>query len=364
MKIIYFSIDYCPHDHRFLSALSESEHQVYYVRLQRGPRQTEDRPVPENIEIVQWAGGQKLFEWRDLPKLTLDFQRVIRKIKPDLIHAGPVQTCALIAVLSGFRPILTMSWGFDLMKDIYRGRWWQFATRYTLKRSTYFTSDAIVTRDKAVEYGMDPEKTVVFPWGVDLEHFAPNPESQLTSKGFTVFCNRSWEPNYGVDVLARAFIKVAQKSPEVSLMLLSGGSQAAAIRQILMRGGVEERVTFPGQISNAELPRFYHLADLYVSPSHMDGSSVSLMEALSCGLPCLVSDIPANQEWVSEGQNGWLFPDGDAEALAAKILAAIEKRKLLPEIGRNARAVAEERADWKKNFQKLMKAYQIAKEAD
>ena len=54
MRIIYFSLDYTPHDHRFLSALSQTDHQVFYVRLQRGPRQTEDRPVPENIEQVQW----------------------------------------------------------------------------------------------------------------------------------------------------------------------------------------------------------------------------------------------------------------------------------------------------------------------
>ena len=251
MKIIYFSIDYCPHDHRFLSALSESGHQIYYVRLQRGPRQTEDRPVPANIEQVLWEGGKDIFRWQDLPKYVMGLRRVIRRIKPDLIHAGPIQTCAFIAVLTGFRPILTMSWGFDLMKDVYRGRWWEFATRYTLKRSTYFTSDAMVTRDKAVEYGMNPEKTVVFPWGVDLNHFTPRNWSLDTDNSFTVFCNRSWEPNYGVDVLAGAFVKVAQQRPDVSLMLLSGGSQAAAIRQILIRGGVEDRVTFPGQISNA-----------------------------------------------------------------------------------------------------------------
>ena len=105
------------------------------------------------------------------------------------------------------------------------------------------------------------------------------------------------------------------------------------------------------------------MADLYVSSSHVDGSSVSLMEALACGLPCLVSDIPANKEWIFEGQNGWLFQDGNSEALAAKILAAIENRKSLPEIGHNARIVAEERADWKKNSQKLLQAYQITKEA-
>jgi len=362
MKIIYFSIDYCPHDHRFLSALSLTGHEIFYVRLQRGQRQTEDRPVPENIEIVQWAGGQKPFEWRDLPKLTLDFRRLTRKIKPDLIHAGPIQTCAFIAVLSGFRPILTMSWGFDLMKDVHRGRWWEFATRYTLKHSAYFTSDAMVTRDKAVEYGMDPEKTVVFPWGVDLKHFAPSSTVHRPSSGFTIFCNRSWESSYGVDVLARAFAKVAQQRPDVSLLLLAGGSQGPVIRQILSSGGVMDRVTFTGQIAQKDLPRYYAMADLYVSPSHIDGSSVSLMEALACGLPCLVSDIPANKEWVRDDYNGWLFPDGDHNALAVQILKAMDGRKKLPAIGKNARASAEEKADWQKNFNKLLSAYQTTLE--
>jgi glycosyltransferase involved in cell wall biosynthesis len=363
MKIIYFSFDYCPHDHRFLSALSETEHQVYYVRLQTGPRQSESRPVPPNIEIVQWAGGQKPFDWRDLPKLTFDFRRLTKTIKPDLIHAGPIQTCAFIAVLSGFRPILTMSWGFDLMKDVYRGRGWEFATRYTLARSTYFTSDAHVTRDTAVKYGMNPEKTVVFPWGVDLAQFTPkNWSTAEPENGITLFCNRSWEPNYGVDVLAKAFVKIARERPEVSLMLLGGGSQGQNIRQILARGGVEEQVTFPGYINNRELPRYYQMADLFISPSHVDGSSVSLMEALACGLPCLVSDIPANKEWVFDNQNGWLFRDGDVDDLAAKILQAIEKRASLPQIGQNARAVAEERANWQTNFKKLLQAYQTTLE--
>jgi len=361
MKIIYFSCDYSPHDHRFLSALSETEHQVFYVRLQTGPRQIESRPVPENIEIVQWAGGQKPFEWRDLPKLTFDFRRLTKKIKPDLIHAGPIQTCAFIAVLSGFRPILTMSWGFDLMKDVYRNKRWEWITRYVLRNTQYFTSDAQVTRNTAVSYGMNPEKTVVFPWGVDLEHFRPNTEYRITNNGFTLFCNRSWEPNYGVDVVARAFVKVAQHRPEVSLLLLGGGSQGQVLRQIFERGGVSDRVTYGGQVSNYDLLRFYQMADLYISASHVDGSSVSLMEAMACGLPCLVSDIPANKEWVFEGQNGWLFSDGNVDELAAKILQVIENRKILPQIGTKARMIAEERADWRKNFQKLLLAYQEVK---
>ncbi len=63
-------------------------------------------------------------------------------------------------------------------------------------------------------------------------------------------------------------------------------------------------------------------ADLYMSASHTDGSSVSLMEAMACGLPCAVSSIAGNQEWVQTGEQGWVFPDGDAEKLAEIMLAA------------------------------------------
>lgn len=357
MRILYFSPRYVTHDYRFLKSISDAGHEVFFVQLEGNQRQVESRLVPENVHQVIWKGGRDPFRWSNLISLTLDFQRLIKEIKPDLIHAGPIQTCAFIAVLSGFRPILTMSWGFDLMDDVHRNKWWEWVTRYTLKRSTFFTSDAKVTRDMAVTYGMDPEKTVVFPWGVDLAHFRFQVFESKTSKTFTLFCNRSWELRYGMDVLAKAFVKVAQEKDNVDLILLNGGSQGGRIRQILQSGGVLDRVTFGGQISQTDLPRWYHMADLYISPSHVDGSSVSLMEALACGLPCLVSDIPANKEWVTENENGWLFRDGDVDDLANKILAAMDQREKLPQIGRAARRSAEMRADWKKNAETLMNVY-------
>ena len=109
-----------------------------------------------------------------------------------------------------------------------------------------------------------------------------------------------------------------------------------------------------------DLPRYYHAADLYVSASHSDGSSVSLMESLASGLPALVSDIPGNREWIMPGENGWWFPDGDAEAMAQAILQAVEQRERLPVLGAAARTLAEQRADWSKNFQQLLRAYDMA----
>jgi L-malate glycosyltransferase len=358
MRIIYFSKNYTPHDYRFLSSLSNTDHEVFYLKLEANKRQTEDRPVPENVQQILWAGGQREFSWRDVPRLVFDLRRVIRKIKPDLIHAGPIQNCTFLATLSGFRPILAMSWGYDLVMDAEKNAWMRWVTRYTLKRSTFFTSDANVSRDKAVAYGMNPEKTVIFPWGVDIDHFTPKKRATGSSAPFTLFCNRTWESIYGIDILAKAFVKVAVQNPNVNLILLGGGSQGTKLRHILMNGGILERVHFGGYVPQADLPRWYHMADLYISPSHVDGSSVSLMEALASGLPCLVSDIPGNKEWIEDGVNGWLFQDGDVDDLAEKILFAVKNRKLFKEIGKAARYTAEQKADWKKNFGKLLEAYE------
>jgi glycosyltransferase involved in cell wall biosynthesis len=366
MKVIYFSKNYTPHDYRFLFSLAKTEHKIYYVKLEADQRQTEDRPVPSNIQQILWAGGQREFRWRDLPRLTFDFRRLTREIKPDLVHAGPIQTSAFIAVLSGFHPVLTMSWGYDLVQEADRNSWMKWVTEYTLKRSTYFTSDAQVTRDKAVALGMDPEKTVIFPWGIDLKHFRPKPLAKsdnrtsktINRKSVTLLCNRTWESIYGVDVLAKAFVRVAASNPNVDLILLGGGSQGAHIRQTFINGGVLDRVHFGGQVRQNHLPHWYHMADIYISPSHVDGSSVSLMEALASGVPCLVSDILGNREWVMDGENGWLFRDGDVDDLAAKILYAIKSRKSFKKIGEAGRKTAEQKADWKKNFGKLLEAYE------
>ncbi len=352
-KIVYFSSGYSPHDHRFLSALAQSEHKIYFVQLEKA----DNSRLPAEIEPVEWKGGARDFRWRDVPNYASSLKRILAKIQPDILHAGPIQTVGLIAALSGFRPLLMMSWGFDLMEDVHRNLWWEKTTRYVLQKSTFFISDAQVTRQKAIRYGMNPKNTLVFPWGVDLEHFKPNVQTFKRSNVLTLFCNRSWEPRYGVDVLAEAFVKVAKSKPNTRLNLLAGGSQENRIREILQKSGAIDQVRFQGYIPQKDLPRHYNEADLYISPSHVDGSSVSLMEAMACGLPCLVSDIPANREWVQEGENGWLFSDGDAAALAEKILQVVENRDTLKQIGANARRVAEERADWQKNFQKLLEAY-------
>ncbi len=367
MRILYFSRDYTTHDHRYLSALAKTEHQVGYLRLEKRGHDLDDRPLPPEIELIPWVGGQSPAKLRHGLKLLIGLRKAIREFKPDLVQAGPLQRSAFLTALTGFHPLVSMSWGYDLLMDVKRNRWWEWATRFTLKRTDALVGDCDTIRNLAIQHGMAPDRIVTYPWGANLEKYSPGEDGGLRKRlgwdgdTFVLLSTRGWEPLYGVDGLAQAFVRAVRQRPELRLLMLGNGSLAPNIRHTFLRADILDRVHFPGQVNQKDLPNYYRAADLYISTSHSDGTSISLLESLGCGTPVLLTDIPGNQEWVTtQGEVGWLFRDGDVGSLLEGILQAVDQWEQLPAMGRAARKLAEARANWDKNFPHLFEAYQIA----
>lgn len=336
--------------------MSEHGDAVWVMHIENRARPLEDRPLPRGVERVQWLADRTPFRYPQLPAFLCSLRSVLKRVNPEVILAGPLQTCAFLVAASGFRRLVSMSWGYDLLIDAQRSRWMTWLTRFTLKRSAALLGDCETIRQLAMNFGMDPERIVTFPWGVDLSHFSPDRRGAGKGEGFTFLSTRSWEPIYGIDLIAKAFGEVGRHYPSTHLILLGNGSQASTLQKILSQAGVLEQVSMPGQIGFQELPRYYRLADIYVSASYSDGTSISMLEAMACGRPVIVSDLPGNREWVTPGEVGWLFPDGDWLALAQTMEQAILNCNQLERMGRAARHLVEERADWQRNFPKLYQA--------
>lgn len=359
MKILYFTRSQSPHDLRFLTALAHSGHQVAVLCLEGG----ENRVWPEGVQELAWAGGRGKTVWLSYPRLARSLRQVIKTYQPDAVHAGPIQRVAFVAALAGLRPLVSMSWGSDLLREADHNPWWRWVTRFTLRRTTILAADCQTVVEKARSYGFEGPARV-FPWGVDLQHFKPGSSGELRQhlgwQENTVFlCNRAMEELYGVELVAKAFIQASQKNVDLRLLVFNKGSQEGNIRSLLSGAGVSEKVYFGGVAPLADLPDIYRSADFYVSASHSDGSSVSLMEALACGKPVIVTDIPSNREWITPGEQGWFFKDANAADLAKKMLTASQLNNI-QEMAQKCRTMAEKRADWTKNFAVLIETYKEA----
>ena len=359
MRVLYFSNGFTPHDLRFLTALSKTSHEIFYARLEGN--QTGE--IPAKVREVKLDCSYLPKPAKFLPAAEA-FSKLLTDIKPDIVHAGPLHGAASVAALSGVTPLVSMSWGSDLLYQAQRKKSVRETVDKTLAHSSVLIVDCQAAADTALEYDFPTERIFKFPWGVDLTHFSPKGSSNLRKRlgwqNNTIFlCNRSMEPIYGVDIVVKAFIKAVKETPNLRLMLFGSGSLGPKLHRQIERAGALETVHFGGRATLEELPDIYRSVDVYVSASHSDGSSVSLMEALACGTPALVSNIAGNIEWVQNGIQGWTFEDSNVENLKSEIMLSMMKTENQI-MSNNARARAEEKADWSRNFQILLQAYEYA----
>lgn len=162
------------------------------------------------------------------------------------------------------------------------------------------------------------------PYFSDLDRFQRIQPKRKSSERVFLFSG-SLISRKGVDLLARAFVRLARQTPSVRLRLMGAGELRGALEQTLRP--VMDRVEFLGFQDWSELPACYAAADVLCVPSRYDGWGLVVPEGLAAGLPVIGTDqTGAAIEFIETGHNGWLIPAGDEGAL----LAAMQQAAALP----------------------------------
>lgn len=364
MKVLYFTRDYTPHDFRFLNAMCEIGNEVWFVRLETRNRY-ESRPLPEAVHTVDWEFGKEPFDMlRSEAEAAEALRRLYSEIRPDVVHSGPLTDCSYLAARAGLHPHTVMSWGFDLGREIDTDPEALKRAKAALSQADWFLGDCYTELDKAAELGYDRQRATIFPWGIDVNRFSPGTSalrSEICSGGdYLILSLRTMEPNYDVETVVRAFLRAVKQEPGMRLILLGDGSQMKYLQEIAASDENGDKICFLGRQPNDLLVDYYRSCDLYVSASIVDGSSVSLLEAMGCGIPVLMSSIPGNLEWVRDGCNGLIFQTGAVSELAEKMLFCCRSRSELKAYAAEARKLIEEKADWNKNKMEINTAYRKA----
>lgn len=285
-------------------------------------------------------------------------RRALSIFVPELINAHFLPNYGWQAWLLGQRPWVLSTWGSDVLVNPGRSPLHRWRARRVLRAADAITSDAAMLTDAIQALAGPGLPVLTAPMGVDralfqeAAHFAGAPREPV------ILHNRNLEAVYDLPSVLRGAARVLTAHPDWHLRLAGDGSQRAALEREAAALGFGERIVFLGRLARPQLMAELSRASLYLSASRSDSTSVSLLEAMTFGAYPVLSDLPANREWIAGPPAAQYFPVGDAAALAAALEAAIA----LPEAARVAACAANRetiaaRAIWEENMGGLRAAF-------
>lgn len=358
MKVLYVSSNGGIHDYRFLKKLTE-DYEVLFLHYASGEIIDEIDKLP-HLQIIS-----KKPAFRSFPLVSElgHFKKVLRDFKPDIVHSGYVWQVGILPAMRKFHPHLSMPWGSDILTEPDNSYLVKKLVKKVVRTSDHIQCDAEFVKQKMVaDYKIHPDKVTVFPWGIDLNIFKPGDKQTARKKlnisedKFVIIFNRHMEPVYGVNDLLEAYRIFSKGKDDVMLLMLSEGSQKNDVLKFVTEFKLEDKITLVGRVVNKELPLFLNSADVYLSTSLSDGSSLSLLEAMACGLGIVVTDVPAIKEWINE-TNGLVVSRQNPTEIAAAIEKYYNNRELIASHGSESTKIAQQRADWDKNYIILKNIY-------
>ena len=190
-----------------------------------------------------------------------------------------------------------------------------------------------------------PGEYRVIPNGVDFEHFAADvpPFEQFCDGKLNILFVGRLEKRKGLDYLLGGYGHVKRQFPNIRLIVVGPGPKLRRNYEDKINRMKLKDVVFAGRVSYADLPRYYHAADIFCAPATGEESfGVILLEAMAAGKPIIASNISGYASVVDDGIEGLLVPPKDEGALAQAIISLFSDAALRQQMGARGRAKAEE----------------------
>ncbi|HXV97553.1 MAG TPA: glycosyltransferase family 4 protein [Anaerolineae bacterium] len=212
-------------------------------------------------------------------------------------------------------------------------------------------------------YHMFPGDYRIIPNGIDLDRFGPGSRitacpSQNDQRTLTILFVGRLDKRKGFLNLLAAFIKLKADYPHLRLQVVGPFiAQEAESYQKMARAYHVTDIEFVGYVLPDRLPDFYHQADIFCAPSiGFESFGIVLLEAMAAGLPIVASDIAGYRTLLTDGQEGWLTPPGQPEALAGALRQLIDNPNQRREMGQQGRIKAADYS-WDHIVDKILDVY-------
>ncbi|QEL57624.1 glycosyltransferase family 4 protein [Chromobacterium paludis] len=246
----------------------------------------------------------------------------IAEVKPDVVHvhqANSVAWHARRALAGSNLPMLLTAWGSDVLLLPDQNPVMRAMVRGNLQAAAAITSDSLYMAAKIRELAGDC-RIALLNYGID----ALPPQPVIAAKKKQVLSCRLHKPLYRIDAILKGWAEVESSGQfdGWNLVVAASGGETDNLKRLAASLGLK-RVEFAGFVDSAALGKLYSDSRVFVSVPRSDATSISLLEAMGHGCLPLLSNLPANGEWVIDGLNGMIAED--VSRLAPQLLRAMER---------------------------------------
>jgi L-malate glycosyltransferase len=263
--------------------------------------------------------------------IPLQIWLLLVRIKPDIVHAHCFTGYGFYTAITGFRPLIVSAWGSDILVHA-KKFYYRFRIKLVMRRAGIIHSVSDVLSERLCEQGAKKMNIVTIPLGINTNQFFPDIKSDLKEvwgleKQPIVISLRNFESIYDINCLIDAIPIVLESMPNTKFLILGKGSLEEELKQRTRDLRVSSSVRFGGYIDHDKLHEYLVCVDAYVSTARSDSLGIANLEAMACGIPVVLGDIPINKELKDLGLEMELFKVGDSEDLAKKIEVSLKKKK-------------------------------------
>ncbi len=341
MKLCFIADATTVHTKRWVEYFSSTGHEVHLITYE-----SPEEPIPGVYLYVVGSMFKNLY--LAFPFRHLKIMRLVKKIKPDIVHAHFITKFGFHGALLGFHPLVMSAWGSDVLVIPRNSKLLWYFTKFSLRKADLIYAVSKDMETKIVSsFGIPNNCVKVVPFGVDMTLF--HPKSSLSDKQdgkTTVFSNRNFLEVYNIETLINAIPLVIEKNENIRFVIKGSGPLERSLKELASSLNVDEYVTFVGWTEYHDMPKYLHNCDIYVSTAISDGTPVSVLEAMACGKTCIVTDVGGVGEWIEDGVSGCLVPPQHPQVLADKILELAMDPTKRDALGKEAYGVVTERGDW------------------
>jgi glycosyltransferase involved in cell wall biosynthesis len=286
---------------------------------------------------------------------------LMRRVQPDVVHANWL-TDAFLYLVYGAVPMVAMAWG----SDVYRAsRREDLQNRLIARRAAMLLADSGHLLQRLRELGAPEDRTTLINWGIDLQEFSPPAGDRAATRralglpeGRLILSPRSLRPIYNPRTIVAAFEVVAADDADVHLLLKHIHEDEPDLGPLRY----PDRVHTIGYVPYEQMADYYRAADVCLSIPSSDSSPRSVWEAMGCGTPCVLSDLPWVHELIHDGREALVVPP-DSQSVANAVVRLLGQQGLREEIAAGGRRLVELHRDRDAELDRLTEVYErVARE--